>query len=161
MSKDPVKVRFRLLTTLEKKTHRAIVLLGDAVLEQFPGLPPIVESHVRLRRPDGEEITCHGWMSKAHWNLVKQAAPSYKKVKKLLQELLDHAGADILPCFDPLVDALGGPVGQRALGGILTCNPCAIDGEQYYNYTPAQCTALGGHCGYRKSRQPQKGNRRN
>jgi hypothetical protein len=42
--------------------------------------------------------------------------------------------------------------------GIVPCNPCMIDGTAYYGLTPAQCSALGGTCGFgkKKSRRAKK-----
>jgi len=32
------------------------------------------------------------------------------------------------------------------LTGVITCNPCVINGKKYYGMTPSQCLAMGGKC---------------
>jgi hypothetical protein len=32
------------------------------------------------------------------------------------------------------------------LTGVITCNPCVINGKNYYGLTPSQCSAMGGKC---------------
>jgi hypothetical protein len=80
----------------------------------------------------------------ARFYLVSKSIAHVKAGTLTLNGLSNALTAPVKTDLDAAKLAMVNPSTQVA--GVITCNPCVINGKKYYGLTPSQCLAMGGKC---------------